>query len=170
MMSEPERLRAAQDYVTRELQEYGKTNGMTWNQDPLGIRLSASTSWPSFTEERNRFSPSANRSCWKIMVPRNWKKDLRSHIGEILIPRPEKKPVLALRFFGRRFDHHGLAPGARSRSLDGPDAVHRRSVRIRVGIGYIGFESVSLHVRPLACRGDPLDNFVVSKIPHPVPA
>ena len=82
-MTEPENLRAAQDYVTRELHKYGKINGMTWNQDPLD---------PAFGLYRLAVFRGGEKSVFTFSKSelienygsQQWEKELRSHIGEIL--------------------------------------------------------------------------------------
>lgn len=84
MMTEPEKLRDSQDYVTRELHKYGKMNGMTWNQEPLdsafGIfRLAV------FRAGEMSFFTFSKSELLEDYGSRQWEKELRSHIGEILM-------------------------------------------------------------------------------------
>jgi len=82
-MTEPEKLRAAQDYVTRELQEYGKTNGMTWNQDPLDSAFGIYRLAVFRGGEKSVFTFSKSELL-ENYGSQQWEKELRSHIGEIL--------------------------------------------------------------------------------------
>ena len=84
MMTEPEKLRAAQDYVTRELQVYDKINGMTWNQDPLDSAFGIYRLAIYHGGEKSVFTFSKSELLGNY-GSRQWEKELRSHIGEILM-------------------------------------------------------------------------------------
>lgn len=85
-MTEAEKLQFAQDYITRELQRQGadRVDTMSWSQGPwdpaAGIhRLTV------FRDGKKTIFTFTQFELLKNTGSREWKKDLRNHINDILM-------------------------------------------------------------------------------------